>query len=184
MSDRDRIRTTGVDVAPPSMSFAFHVSHEGIDNDVEALELTKRMLRAENALRLSAETVARYAESQSDRHKAAVTQALQESVVRQFFADPVAKRFFGNMAEGLSFLRGHAGNFPSHYEELKACANYVRYTADCVPGELSVGDVVSHARLRDVLLAPMERCRDNVSLDVLVDADAHRPLLVVGSSAT
>lgn len=184
MSDRERIRESGVDVAAPSMSFQFHVSHAGIDDDAEALDLTKRMLRAENALRLAPETVARYAESQSDRHKSSVTLAVQESVVRQFFADPVAKRFFSDMAAGLSFLRGHAGNFPSHYEELKACANYVRYTADCVPGELVVGDVIDRERLRGVQLAPMERCRDNVSFDALVDADARRPLLVVGSSAT
>jgi len=182
--ERERIRATGVDTAQPSMSFMFHVSHAGIDSDAEALELTLRMLRFENGLRLAPETVARYAESQKDRHKSRVTQELQERVVQRFIDDPVAKRFFHDTATGLSFLRGHAGNFPSHYEKLKEAANYVRYTADCVPGSLSVGDVVPHSALANVTLAPMERCRDYVSLGDLIAADRHRPLLVVGSSAT
>jgi hypothetical protein len=164
----------------------FHVSHKGIDGDVEALELTKRMLRYENGLRLSPETVAEYAKSQRDSHKSIVTQQLQEKVVTHFMNDPVAPRFFTTMKGGLSFLRGHAGNFPSHYEELKECAQYVRYTADCVAGPLRVGDVVSHEKLREIQLAPLANCREFVSLDHVVcgEADNHLPLLVVGSSAT
>jgi hypothetical protein len=144
------------------------------------------MLRFENDLRLSAATVAEYAKSQLDEHKSVVTQRLQEAVVTHFMDDAVAKRFFTTMKGGLSFLRGHAGNFPSHYEELKECAQYVRYTADCVPGSLRVGDIVAHDTLRQIQLAPLAQCREFVSLDDVVcgEADRHLPLLVVGSSAT
>ena len=56
-----------------------------IDDDKRALELTKRMLRRENELRLSDVTVARYAESQADAHKSAVTEAVQRQVSICFF---------------------------------------------------------------------------------------------------
>jgi len=180
------IRLTGVDTAQPSMSFEYHVSHEGIDDDAAALDLTKRMLRYENELRLSDETVVRYAERQSDVWKTRVTQDVQVAVVTRFINDDVAKRFFATTEEGLSFLRGHCGNFPSHHEELKACANYVRYTADCVPGSLRAGDIVAHETLREIMLAPAANCRAFVSLDEILchEADHHLPMLVVGSSAT
>lgn len=50
-------------------SYAFHVSHPGIDGDAVALDLTKRMLRAENAARLAETTIALYAQSQEFEHK-------------------------------------------------------------------------------------------------------------------
>jgi hypothetical protein len=42
------------------MSYQFHRSHAGIDDDKEALNFTKRMLAMENRERLSEATIAEY----------------------------------------------------------------------------------------------------------------------------
>ena len=180
-SEVEKIRQTGVDVTPPSVSYRYHVSHPGIDDDAEALDLIKRMLRYENSLRLAPETVALYAKSQRDSHKTAVTEALQRRVVDRFLADSVAQRLFTSMDEGLSFLRGHAGNFPSHFDELAECAQYVKYTAHCVPGDLTAGSVLPVAELKQIALHDV-RSGPVTLADVM--RDAIRPLLVAASSAT
>lgn len=125
--------------------YMFHVSHPGIDNDAAALELTKRMLRYENELRLCDETIQKYRQvnaicyyyylfltylclafslvffvltsvllfqSQEFEWKCKVTEDVQVQVVQKFLNDPVAIDYFKSVKSGLSFLRGHAGNFP------------------------------------------------------------------------
>ena len=60
--------------------------------------------------------------------------------------------YFATLEEGLAFLRGHVGNFPGKHEELKAFANYVRYTAHMVHGALFVASLVSAHTLQHMPL--------------------------------
>ena len=46
----------------------------------------------------------------------------QKKLIEEFLNDPDAPPYFDSIESGLNFIRGHAGNFPSHYEELKECA--------------------------------------------------------------
>lgn len=120
-------------------SFAFHTwNKDKLEHSKEALELVKRMLRQENEYRLGEEYQIRYASSQGDDDKTAVTQAIQERVVQEFQAE--AEGIYANLNEGINFLRAAVGNFPAHLEELMECANYVRFTQLCKRGPLRVGD--------------------------------------------
>ena len=67
-----------------------------------------------------------------------MTVNLQRQVVQEFLAQGVAKGYFNDIDTGLSFLRGAVGNFPASFDELAACANYVKYTAEMVQGTLKV----------------------------------------------
>jgi hypothetical protein len=110
------------------------------------------------------------AQSQEFERKCAVTENLQRRVVDAFL-DDLDNVYYDTEDEGLSFLRGHVGNFPvrllhaqfvvscdetlsakSHYEELKECAQYVKQTANCVVGPLRSGSRVDLSSLHAVTL--------------------------------
>jgi len=165
-----------------TMSYGFHQSHAGIDDDAVALDLTKRMLTFENRERLSEATIAEYAKSQEFEYKCKVTEDLQRRVVGEFL-DDAANTYYRTEDEGLSFLRGHAGNFPSHYEELKECAMYVRQTANCVVGTLRAGSRIDMSTLRAIPLTnPITTTRCSLA-DVLL-REPHKPLCIVAASYT
>ena len=103
--------------------------------------------------------------------------------MRQFLDEPATSKYFRDVPSGLSFLRGHAGNFPSHYDELKECAQYVKYTANCVVGSLCIGDTIAKERLERVRLVD-PKTRAHCSLADVVARDNTRPLCIVGSSYT
>lgn len=127
----------------------------------------------------------RSAQDQSYKHKRDVTERIQQRVVNAFLASHPDNAFFRSIDDGLSFLRGHRGNFPSHVPELEAAAQYVKYTAHCVRGPLRAGDELSRDTLAELALID-PRCappRAPTSLGAVL-ARERRPLLIVASSYT
>jgi len=119
-------------------SFAFQTwKRDKFKDDPRAFELIKNMLRRENEYRLGAEYLKEYQRSQLDVHKTDVTQKLQTRVVYDFMSE--AAGIYDNEVEGIRFLRSASGNFDEKIEEIKECANYVKYTHFCVRGDLRVG---------------------------------------------
>jgi len=118
-------RTTGHD----SFEFQTYKRYK-FKYDPRAFELIKRMLRRENEYRLGSYI----REYRSTEWKATVTMKLQNRVVEEFMSE--AKGIYENLEQGLKFLRAASGNFSEKIEELKECANYVKYTHFCVRGEL------------------------------------------------
>jgi len=112
-----------------------------------AYPLIKDMLVVENKYRLSKEYLDEYAKSQTDGWKVAVTVAIQTRVINEFMDRGKALGLFDTVEAGIDFLRAAVGNFPEKMEELKECANYVRYTAFCVRGHLKVGDSIDGSEL-------------------------------------
>jgi hypothetical protein len=142
------------------------------------LELVKAMLVLENDLRLSGETIAEYAKSQSSPWKTKVTQELQERVVLHFM--PVSK-FYKDLNEGLMFLRSAVGNFPNQLEELMECANYVKYTQHCVRGTLQVGDRVGGKIPSDLPVYDLSTLAEKTLGELL---SQEKPNVIVSSSYT
>jgi len=140
------------------------------------------MLSFENQERLSEATIAEYSKNQEFEYKCQVTDLLQRRVVAKFREDP-SNRYYRTEAEGLSFLRGHVGNFPSHYEELKDCAQYVKNTANCVVGTLRTRSRIDYETLNAVLLVnPLTKMQCSLA-DVLF-REPLKPLCIVASSYT
>jgi len=139
------------------------------------LELTKKMLRVENKYRLSKEYLAKYAESQKEGWKTLVTEEIQQRVVTEHLEE--AKDYFIDIPSGVDFLRGAVGNFSNHVDELKDCANYVKYTQECKRGHLRVGDVIDgNISLLDPQTNARSMLREYFS--------QNKPLVIISSSST
>jgi len=145
-------------------------------NKDEALTIIKEMLCRENSYRLGQEYQAEYAKSEDNDWISSVTERLQSRVVTEFMEK--GKSIFTTLEEGLSFLRGAVGNFPDHLEELKSCANYVRFTQNCRRGHLKVGDIVDGS---DILLYHPGNLTSRPFSSYL---QSSRPLVVIASSYT
>jgi len=142
-----------------------------------SLPLIKDMLRLENKYRLSQEYLDEYGKSQTDNWKIAVTVAIQNRVVNECMERGKSTGFFDDLDSGIDFLRSAVGNFPEHVEELKECANYVRYTSFCVRGELRVGNVIDGNEFPIYDPYTLEK-------ECLKDWLKDRPLLIFASSYT
>lgn len=112
-----------------------------------------------------------------DSWKVAVTVKIQTRVVNEFMDRGKAGGFFNDVDSGIDFLRAAVGNFPEHLEELKECANYVKYTAFCVRGPLRVGDTIDGKEFPLYDPYTLEKC-------YLSDWFKQRPLLIFASSYT
>jgi hypothetical protein len=142
-----------------------------------ALGLIKEMLRLENKYRLSEEYLEEYGKSQTDNWKISVTVTIQNRVVNEFMERGKSTGFFEDLDSGIDFLRAAVGNFPEHIEELKECANYVRYTAFCVRGDLRVGNFIDGTQFPIYDPYTLEK-------ESLKDWLKDRPLLIFASSYT
>eukprot|EP01129_Flabellula_baltica_P014939 TRINITY_DN7324_c0_g1_i1.p1 TRINITY_DN7324_c0_g1~~TRINITY_DN7324_c0_g1_i1.p1 ORF type:complete len:246 (+),score=36.32 TRINITY_DN7324_c0_g1_i1:111-848(+) len=161
-------------------TFAFKTYE--FDDDEERiqdpLELVKEMLRYENALRLSAETIREYEKSQDSDWKTVVTEGIQKNVVNSFMS---VSKFYKTEEEGIMFLRSAVGNFPDHIEELMECANYVKYTQFCVRGPLRVGDRLGEAIPEDLGVYHIDTFDKHTLKDLLTD---DVPNVILSSSYT
>jgi hypothetical protein len=142
-----------------------------------SLPLIKDMLVRENQYRLSKEYLDEYSKSQEDGWKVAVTVKIQNRVVEEFMERGKAGDFFHDSESGIDFLRAAVGNFPDHMEELKECANYVRFTAFCVRGSLRVGDSIDGKEFP--IYDPYSLEKEHLS-----DWLKQKPLLIFASSYT
>jgi len=106
-----------------------------------------------------------------------VTVALQERVVHEFMARATSAGIYETVESGIDFLRGAVGNFPDHLEELKGCANYVKYTQLCVRGNLRPGDIIDGTQFP--LYDP-----HTLKKEYLSDFISHKPLVIISSSYT
>jgi len=160
-------------------SYSFHKSanHLLVRSDERALELVKDMLRLENKYRLSNEYLSEYAKSQSDSWKTAVTVAIQQRTVHEVMDRGKEIGAYDSIESGIDFLRGAVGNYPEHLEELKQCANYVKYTQLCVRGGLRVGDTIDGTKFP--LYEPF-----TLNKEYLSDYLKEKPLVIVASSYT
>jgi len=131
----------------------------------------------ENEFRLSKEYLNEYAKSQEDAWKTAVTSAIQVRVVEEFMERAKVAQVYDSVEGGLDFLIGAVGNFPERVEELKECANYVKYTQLCVRGELRVGDHIDGTKFS--LYHPQ-----TLQKEYLSDYLKQKPLVIIASSYT
>ena len=172
----------------PYDAFQMSVSHTNIDGNENALELTKQMLRRENELRLSDETRLKYFYAETSRdvelEKTRITVLLQEQVVKEFLNCGTAHGLFETVKEGLCFLRGAVGNFPSHLEELRACAKYVHFTQHCRRGHLRIGDVLEDLQLQSIRLFDPETAKQTETLWSQFKLANNRPIVIVSSSSS
>jgi len=161
----------------PHDSFAFQTWRRDIlKDDPRAFELVKEMLRKENEYRLSEFYLTEYKKSQADTWKTQVTEDIQNRVVTEFIER--AQGIFDTQEHGIRFLRAASGNFDDRIEELKECANYVKYTHFCVRGELRPGDKLDLATFP--LIDP-ETGKSELLSDWLVP---NKPLVIIASSYT
>jgi len=100
------------------------------------------MLRKENEYRLGDTYLVEYAKSQKDGWKTKVTEDLQVRVVEEHQEEARNAGVYDNTRDGIKFLRAASGNYAHRIEEIKECANYVKYTHFCVRGPLKPGDYV------------------------------------------
>jgi hypothetical protein len=172
--------------------FGWCVSHPHVAQDDTAFQLTKDMLVLENKERLSAAVIKEYELANGDTDATSeVVERLQRRVVSAFLPRGRRGGYFHTIEQGILFLRGHVGNFPHRHEELKECANYVRYTAEMKAGDLRAGDILTANTLQAIPLVRVPAVgsdhqtplTDNtVSLyDVLCTAPHPTTLLVASS---
>jgi len=160
-------------------SFAFQTwRKEKLKDDPVAFELIKKMLRQENDYRLGDYYLAEYKKSNVDNWKTEVTEILQRRVVDEFLEEAKASGIYANQAEGIRFLRAASGNFEHRIEEIKECANYVKYTHFCVRGPLRRGDYVDLSKFP--LINPADESQELLS-DWLKPG---KPLVIISSSYT
>jgi len=158
-------------------SFAFQTwNRDKFKDDPRAFELIKKMLRRENEYRLGHYYLNEYKKSQEDKWKTHVTKVIQERAVTEFLNEAVG--IYENVEEGLRFLRAASGNFAEKIEELKECANYVKFTHMCVRGELRHGMKVDLTKFS--LIDPQTGKQDLLS-DFLHPT---KPLVIVAGSYT
>jgi len=159
--------------------YSFHRSKniEMIRDNTQAFELIKDMLRLENKFRLSKEYLNEYAKSQEDSWKTAVTAVIQVRVADEFIERAKAAQIYDSVESGIDFLLGAVGNFPEHLEELKSCANYVKYTQVCVRGGLREGDHIDGTKFP--LYDPETLKKEHLS-----DYIKEKPLVIIASSYT
>lgn len=150
------------------------MSHPNIAEDERAFQLTKDMLMAENTERLSEKVIKEYEAAHGDAQAGSeVVERLQRRIVSAFLSRGRSGGYFHTVADGLLFLRGHVGNFPGRHEELKACANYVRYTAEMRAGDLRAGDVLTPNTLQAIPLARVPPPSVSPSVSHGTEADGH-----------
>jgi len=106
-----------------------------------------------------------------------VTILIQQRVVTEFVERASIAGIYDSVDTGIDFLRGAVGNFPEHLEELKECANYVKYTQFCVRGNLRVGDFIDGKKFP--LYDP-----HSLNKEYLSDYIKDKPLAIVASSYT
>jgi len=107
-----------------------------------------------------------------------VTEILQNRVVSEFLEEAAKGGIYGTESEGIRFLRSASGNFEHRIEEIKECANYVKYTHFCVRGPLRKGDYV------DLSKFTMVNC-ENEQEELLSSWLAPgKPLVIIASSYT
>jgi len=158
-------------------SFSFQTwRKEQFKDDSRAFELIKKMLRKENEYRLGDYYLAEYKKSNRDNWKTEVTEILQTRVVNEFKEEAVG--IYSTTAEGIKFLRAASGNYEHRIEEIKECANYVKYTHFCVRGPLRVGDYVD---LTNFPLINPETEKEELLSDWL---EPGKPLVIISSSYT
>jgi len=145
-------------------------------DDPRALNLIKKMLRRENEYRLGQYFLNEYKQDQSPHWKAKVTVKLQEKVVKDFMNE--ASGFYENIDQGIKFLRAASGNFSEKIEELKECANYIKFTHFCVRGELRPEMKIDLSKFP--LIDPMTGKNEFLSDWLVPD----RPLVIIASSYT
>jgi len=141
-----------------------------------AFELIKDMLRRENEHRLSEYYLNEYKKSQADTWKTEVTEIIQNRVVSEF--QERAKGIYDTQEHGIRFLRAASGNFSDRIEEIKECANYVKFTHFCVRGDMRPGDKLDLTKFP--LLDPETGKEELLSDWLLPD----KPLVIVSSSYT
>lgn len=168
----------------PYDAFAFARTRDDLDDNAEALALVKKMLVRENEFRLSRETVAAYAAAKESREISTITNDLQRRVCAEFLGE--AAPFYGNVDDGVLFLRAAVGNFPSHLAELRKCAQYVDFTQHCRRGSLRIGDKLDEAALREITLVnPLNEQETTTMLEQCEKMKASgRPLVIVSSSSS
>jgi len=158
-------------------SFSFQTwRKEKLKDDPRAFELIKKMLRKENEYRLGEYYLNEYKKSKLDTWKTEVTEIIQRRVVDEFKCE--AAGIYETTAEGIKFLRAASGNYAHRIEEIKECANYVKYTHFCVRGPLRVGDYVDLSKF--TLVNP-----ENYQEELLSDwVEPGKPLVIISSSYT
>jgi len=166
-------------IARPYDAFGFHSTPAQFADPREALQLVKDMLCVENKYRLGQEYQDEYAKSEDSEWISSVTQMIQERVVREFTGRGSPK-YWSSMDDGISFLRAAVGNFPESLEELKTCANYVRFTQCCRRGDLRVGDKLDCS---DIPLYNPHNLSEMKPLSAYFDTP-NRPLGLIASSYT
>lgn len=143
------------------------------------------MLRRENELRLSDEAAQAYTSARDDlNEKTAVTEVLQQRVVEEFLERGRSLSLYVGVWDGLQFLRSAVGNFPSHLDELRACAQYVDFTQHCRRGSLRRGDTLSDERLAAVPLVDPRTGERTTLLDECNRNRSVAPLVIVSSSSS
>jgi len=107
-----------------------------------------------------------------------VTEIIQIRVVTEFLEEAIQGGIYGTESEGIRFLRAASGNFEHRIEEIKECANYVKYTHFCVRGPLRKGD---HVNLSNFPLINCENEQEELLSSWLAPG---KPLVIIASSYT
>jgi len=160
-------------------SFSFQEwRKEELKDDPVAFELIKKMLRKENEYRLGDTYLVEYAKSQKDGWKTKVTEDLQVRVVEEHQEEARNAGVYDNTRDGIKFLRAASGNYAHRIEEIKECANYVKYTHFCVRGPLKPGDYV------DLTTFPL--IHPDTEKEELLSSwkEPGKPLVIIASSYT
>jgi hypothetical protein len=158
-------------------SFSFQTwRKKELKDDPRAFELIKKMLRKENEYRLSEYYLNEYKKSGTDHWKTEVTEIIQQRVVDEHINE--AQGIYSNQDEGIKFLRAASGNFAHKIEEIKECANYVKYTHFCVRGPLRKGDYVDLDNF--TLVNPENLAEEKLS----TWSQPGKPLVIIASSYT
>lgn len=158
-------------------SFSFQTwRKKELKDDPRAFELIKKMLRKENEYRLGDFYLAEYKKSNADTWKTEVTEIIQQRVVDEHLSE--AQGIYSNQSEGIKFLRAASGNYAHRIEEIKECANYVKYTHFCVRGPLRKGDYVDLDNF--VVVNPDTYAEEKLSSWV----QPGKPLVIIASSYT
>jgi len=149
-----------------------------IEGQSYRFRINKKMLRKENEYRLGDFYLAEYEKSQKDGWKTKVTEDLQVRVVEEHQAEARDAGIYDNTADGIKFLRAASGNYAHRIEEIKECANYVKYTHFCVRGPLKPGDYVDLNNF--TLIHPDTEKEESLSSW----KEPGKPLVIISSSYT